>query len=60
MKKQIKWTAVLSTAAFMTALAPSFQAPVMAQPTGWTEDNGIWMFYDEDGYSVTDTWKKQD
>ena len=57
MKKQIKWTAVLSTAAFMTALAPSFQAPVMAQPTGWTEDNGIWMFYDEDGYSVTDTWK---
>ncbi len=60
MKKQIKWTAALSTAAFMTALTPSFSAPAMAQASGWVQENGIWMFYDEDGYSVTDTWKKHD
>ncbi len=60
MKKQIKWTAALSTAALMTALTPSLSAPAMAQATGWVQENGIWMFYDEDGYSVTDTWKKQD
>jgi len=60
MKKQIKWTAALSTAAFMTALTPSFSAPAMAQPAGWIQENNIWMFYDEDGYAVTDTWKKHD
>lgn len=60
MKKQIKWTAALSTAAIMTALTPAFSAPVMAQSSGWVQENDTWMFYDEDGYSVTDTWKKQD
>ena len=60
MKKHIKWTAALSTAAVMTALTPSFTAPAMAQTVGWVQENGIWMFYDEDGYSVTDTWKKHD
>ena len=52
MKKHIKWTAALSTAAVMTALTPSFTAPAMAQTVGWVQENGIWMFYDEDGYSV--------
>ncbi len=37
MKKQIKWTAVLSAAAIMTALTPMVSAPVMAQTTGWVE-----------------------
>ncbi len=60
MKKHIKWTAALSTAAVITALTPSFTAPAMAQTVGWVQENGIWMFYDEDGYSVTDTWKKHD
>ncbi len=61
MKKQIKWTAALSTAAIMTALTPSFMVPAMAQTTtGWVEENGTWMFYDTDGYYLTDTWKKQD
>lgn len=60
MKKQIKWTAALSAAAVMTALAPAFSAPALAQPSGWVEENGSWMFYDTDGYVVTDTWKKHD
>lgn len=60
MKKQIKWTAALSTAAIMTALTPMVSAPVMAQAAGWTEENGTWMFYDTDGYRLTDSWKKQD
>lgn len=60
MKKQIKWTAALSAAAIMTVLTPAFSAPVMAQDAGWVQENGIWMFYDEDGYALTDTWKKQD
>lgn len=60
MKKQIKWTAALSTAAIMTALTPSFSSPVMAQPSGWIQESDTWMFYDEDGYAITDTWKKHD
>lgn len=60
MKKQLKWTAALSTAAIMTALTPSFSIPVMAQASGWVQENGVWMFYDEDGFTVTDTWKKHD
>ncbi len=60
MKKQIKWTAVLSTAAFMTVLTPMVSAPVMAQTTGWVEQDGVWMFYDTDGFAITDSWKKQD
>ena len=60
MRKQIKWTAALSTAVIMTALTPSFITPAMAQTlTGWVEENGGWMFYDTDGYYLTDTWKKQ-
>jgi len=60
MKKQIKLTAVLSTAAFLTALAPAYSFPALAQTTGWVEENGDWKFYDSDGYQLTDTWKKQD
>jgi len=60
MKKQIKWTAALSTAAIMAVLTPVVSAPAMAQSAGWMQENGTWMFYDEDGYAVTDTWKKQD
>ena len=60
MKKQIKWTAVLSAAAIMTALTPMVSAPVMAQTTGWVEEEGNWMFYDKDGYHLTDSWKKHE
>lgn len=60
MKRQIKWTAALSTAAIMTALTPTIASPVMAQTAGWTQQDGIWMFYDKDGYYLTDSWKKHD
>lgn len=61
MKKQIKWTAALSTAAMITAFAPAFAAPVMAaSASGWTESDGTWMYYDSDGYALTDSWKKAD
>lgn len=60
MKRQIKWTAAISTAAMMTALAPTLTAPVMAQTTGWVEQDGSWMYYDTDGYRMTDSWKKHD
>ena len=38
MKKQIKWTAALSTAAIMTALIPGVCVPAMAaETTGWIQ-----------------------
>ncbi len=60
MKKHIKLTAVLSTAAVMTAFAPVFASPVLAQSTGWVQEDEDWKFYDSDGYFLTDTWKKKD
>ncbi len=60
MKKHIKLTAVLSTAAVMTAFAPVFSVPALAKPIGWVQENGSWKFYDSDGYALTDSWKKQD
>lgn len=60
MKKHIKLTAVLSTAAVMTAFAPVITSPVLAQAAGWVQEDTDWKFYDSDGYYLTDTWKKQD
>lgn len=60
MKKQLKLTTVLSTAAVLTVLSPVFSFRTMAQTTGWTEVNGSWQFFDSDGYQLTDSWKKQD
>ncbi|MEG2349243.1 MAG: cell wall-binding protein [Hungatella sp.] len=60
MKKQTKWIAVMSAAFVMTAVAPTFLAPVMAQSTGWVQEQDNWKFYDSDGYYLTDSWKKQD
>lgn len=60
MKKTIKLTAVLSTAALMTAIAPAYSFPSLAQTTGWVQEQDNWKFYDSDGYQLTDTWKKQD
>ena len=64
MKKHTKVLAVLSTTAFMAAFAPNFlsNAPVSsvyAASTGWTQENGGWVFYDSDGDLLTDTWKKR-
>jgi len=54
MRKQTKLVAVLSTAALLAlgASMSSFAA------TGWAEENSTWVYYDKDGYQVTDTWKK--
>ncbi len=60
MKKPIILTAVLSTAALMTAMVPAFSFQSMAQTTGWVQEQDNWKFYDSDGYQLTDTWKKQD
>lgn len=60
MKKHIRLTAVLSTAAVMAAFSPVFTSQVLAQPTGWVQEDENWKFYDEDGYYLTDTWKRHD
>ncbi len=58
MKKSIKWTAVVSAAAVMTAMVPVLTTPVLAQTAGWALENGSWRYYDSDGYVLTDSWKK--
>ena len=52
MRKQTKLVAVLSAAALLAigASMTSFAA------TGWTEENGEWVYYDRDGYQVTEAW----
>ena len=54
MRKQTKLVAVLSAAALLAigASMTSFAA------TGWAEENGTWVYYDKDGYQVTEAWKK--
>ena len=61
MRKQTHALAVMSAAAFMTIL-PAITGHMLtsyAANTGWTEENGITVFYDEDGDLVTDSWKKE-
>ena len=54
MKKQTKLVAVLSTASLLAigASMTSFAA------TGWTEEDGTWVYYERDGERATDEWKK--
>ena len=54
MRKQTKLVAVLSAAALLAigASMTSFAAQ------GWTEEDGTWVYLDNDGYRVTDSWKK--
>ncbi len=54
MRKQTKLVAVLSAAALLAigASMTSFAAQ------GWTEEDGTWVYVDNDGYKVTDAWKK--
>ena len=54
MKKQTKLVAVLSTASLLAigASMTSFAA------TGWVEENGTWVYYNNDGELATDSWKK--
>lgn len=52
MKKQIKFVAVLSTAALLSlyGAAASFGAE------GWAQENGSWVYYDRAGERVTEDW----
>ena len=54
MKKQTKLVAVLSTASLLAigASMTSFAA------TGWTEEDGTWVYYNRDGERATNEWKK--
>lgn len=54
MKRQTKLVAVLSTAALLAigASMTSFAA------AGWSEEGGIWSYYDGNGSKVTDRWEK--
>lgn len=66
--KNFKLMAVLSTAAVMTAVTPSFatRLPGMiptaqaAVKSGWVEENGELRYQDSEGYYLSDTWKKKD
>jgi len=64
MRKQTTIMAVLSAAAIMAAAAPTMTGftgihTAMAAERGWTEEDGNWYYYDEDGYKETNTWKKK-
>ena len=59
MRKHRKLAAVLSTTAVLTAFAPLFTTPVLAQSTGWVQENENWSYYDSDGYKLTDSWKNR-
>lgn len=54
MRRQTKLVAVLSASALLAlgASMTSFAA------TGWTEENGTWVYYDRNGDKVTEEWKK--
>ncbi len=62
MKKQTKMVAVLSAAALMTMISGVSGAVVTAyaaENCGWIEEDGSMVYYDEDGYLMTDTWKRE-
>lgn len=63
MKKQTRVLAVLSAAAFMSMM-PAFTnqagtGMAYAASYGWTEEDGAMVYYDEDGYLTTDSWRKK-
>lgn len=65
MRKQTAFMAVLSAAAIMAAAAPMMTNyrgihTAMASARGWAEEDGSFVYYDEDGYKETNTWKKKD
>lgn len=62
MKKQTRLLAVLSAAAFM-AMIPGVSGQggirdAYAASYGWVEEDGSFVYYDEDGYLTTDSWRK--
>lgn len=61
MKKQTRLFAVMSAAAFMTMISTiAGQAgTIYAAEHGWTEEDNAMVYYDADGYLLTDSWKKE-
>ena len=64
MRKQTAFMAVLSAAAIMAAAAPmmkNYEGIYTAQAAerGWVEEDGQLVYYNEDGYMETNTWKKK-
>ena len=62
MKKQTRFLAVLSAAACM-AMIPGVSGQdgirsAYAASYGWVEEDGSFVYYDEDGYRTTDSWRK--
>lgn len=62
MKKQTRLFAVLSAAAFMSMM-PAFAnassvGTAYAAGYGWIEEDGSMVYYDEDGYMSSDSWRK--
>ena len=53
MRKQTKLVAVLSASALL-----ALGASMTSYAAGWTEENGTWVYYDNDGYAVTDEWRR--
>lgn len=63
MKKHLKLMAALSAVGILTAAAPQLglvntAATAYARVIGWVEEEGVWRFYEEADYYVTDSWKK--
>lgn len=54
MKKQMKFVAALSAAALLTFGA----AMTSMAATGWNQEDGTWVYYDSEGYRITDSWRK--
>lgn len=47
------------TACFCASMAfPAFAEEESETPIGWVETDDGWMYYDDDGYYVTNEWKK--
>ena len=42
----------------LAAAFPAFADETDEMQTGWVETDEGWMYYDTDGYPVTDEWKK--
>lgn len=62
MKKQTTVFAVMSTAVLMSlapvSAGPSASMKAYAASSGWVVEDGSPVCYDEDGYLVTDSWRK--
>ena len=53
MRKQTKLVAVLSTAALL-----AIGASMTSFAAGWTEEDGTWVYYDNDNERVTNEWRR--